>query len=90
MTGEEVSYAKLQTMVVKATSALVGMGFGRGSVATVYSSNCIEFFALYLAVGAAGGTISTVNPSYTAGSAFDCCLITQHGLLCRQVYGKFG
>ena len=67
MTGEEVSYAKLQTMVVKATSALVGMGFGRGSVATVYSGNCIEYVVMFLAVGAAGGTVSTVNPLYTAG-----------------------
>jgi len=66
ITGNEISYATLQTMIVKVASALVSLGFGEGDVATLCSPNCPEYIVMFLAVGAAGGTISTVNPAYTS------------------------
>lgn len=65
ITGKEITYAQLQTMIVKVASSLVAKGFGSGSVATIYSQNSPEYLIMYLAVGAAGGTVSTVNPAYT-------------------------
>jgi len=66
ITGSEISYATLQTMIVKVASALVSMGFGEGDVATLCSANCPEYVVMFLAIGATGGTVSTVNPAYTS------------------------
>jgi len=67
VTGREVSYADLETMIAKVSSSLVRLGLvNKGSVLTMFCLNSIEFVVLYLAATAAGAVVSPVNPAYTA------------------------
>lgn len=53
-------------MIARVASGLVRHQLvSKGSVVTVYSSNCIEYAVIYLAVSSAGGIVSAVNPAYT-------------------------
>jgi len=81
ITGNEISYSKLQTMIVKIASALAGMGFGPGSIATLYGHNCPEYLVMMIAVGATGGTVSTVNPAYTPEELHKAINLVQSSVL---------
>jgi len=66
VTGREVTYADLETMVAKVSSSLVRLGLvKKGSMLTMSCLNSIEFVVIYLAATAAGAVISPVNPAYT-------------------------
>ena len=66
VTGREVSYADLETMVAKVSSSLIRRGLvKKGSIVTMYCLNSIEFVVTYLAVTAAGAVVSPVNPANT-------------------------
>jgi len=67
VTGHEVSYADLATMVAKVSSSLIRLRLiEKGSFVTMYCLNSIEFIVMYLAATAAGAVVSPVNPAYTA------------------------
>jgi len=66
VTGREVSYAELETMVAKVSSSLVRLGLvQKGSMLTMCCLNSIEFVVIYLAATAAGAIVSPVSPAYT-------------------------
>jgi len=66
VTGREVSYAELETMIAKVSSTLVRLGLvKKGSMLTMYCLNFIEFVVIYLAATAAGAIVSPVSPAYT-------------------------
>jgi len=66
MTGREVSYADLDTMVAKVSCTLVRLGLvKKGSILTMFCLNSIEFVIIYLAATAAGAVVSPVSPAYT-------------------------
>ena len=66
VTGREVSYAELETMIAKVSSTLVRLGLvKKGSMLTMYCLNSIEFVVIYLAATAAGAIVSPVSPAYT-------------------------
>ena len=66
MTGREVSYADLETMIAKVSSSLVRLGLvKKSSILTMLCLNSIEFVVLYVAAAAAGAVVSPVSPAYT-------------------------
>ena len=63
-----MTYGELETMVARVASWLAKHQLvSKGTVAVVYSTNCVEYPVIYLAVSSLGGIISGVNPTYTAG-----------------------
>jgi acyl-CoA synthetase (AMP-forming)/AMP-acid ligase II len=82
VSGRQVSYGELETMVVKVASSLVSHGLvQKGTVVTLCSTNCIEFVVIYLAVTALGAIISPVNPSYTVYELVNSINLVQSTLL---------
>jgi len=66
VTGRQLSYAELETMVVKVSSSLTRLGLvTKDSRLTMYCLNSIEFVIMYLAATAAGAVASPVNPAFT-------------------------
>lgn len=61
MTGREFEQA-----VKSLAGGLAGRGIGPGSVVAIMSPNLPEFCVVFHAVAWAGGTVTTVNPTYTA------------------------
>jgi len=43
------------------------MGYKKGNVIAVYSTNNLDFTMLMLGAAAAGITVTTANPAYTSG-----------------------
>jgi len=65
-TGWSVTYGELETLIARVGSWFVRHQLvSKRSVVTVYSTNCIQFTIVYLAVTSAGGIVSAVNPTYT-------------------------
>ena len=62
---EGITYDKLQNDIIKVSSALREMGLSKGDVVTLCSPNCVDYPKLFLATVAAGGIVSTCNPTYT-------------------------
>jgi acyl-CoA synthetase (AMP-forming)/AMP-acid ligase II len=82
MSGRQVSYAELETMVVKVASSLVSHGLVlKGTMVTLYSSNFFEFVVIYLAATALGAIVSPVNPSYTVHELVNSINLVQSTLL---------
>lgn len=52
---------------MKVASALTRLGYGKGDVLAVYSTNCPEFTFGMLGAAAAGIIVTTMNPAYTSG-----------------------
>src|SRR5206468_7053843 len=51
----------------RTATALSRRGFTKGDVFAIYSPNLPEYAIVFLAVATLGGTVTTVNPLYTAG-----------------------
>ncbi|HEX5587030.1 MAG TPA: 4-coumarate--CoA ligase family protein [Acidimicrobiia bacterium] len=64
-TGRTITYGQLDESVRRFAGGLVARGFGPGDVLAVMAPNCPEYAIVFLGVAYAGGTITTVNPSYT-------------------------
>ena len=62
-----MSFAKLQSHIIRAGSALWRLGIRKGDVVTIFCENRAEFLVIYIAFAAIGAIISTVNPAYTVG-----------------------
>ena len=66
VTGREYSYNEVQESVVNVASGLVRSGMEKGDVLALVSPNSAEFCITFFSTLAAGGTVSTCNPQYTA------------------------
>ena len=66
VTGREYSYNEVQESVVNMASGLVRSGMEKGDVLVLVSPNSAEFCTTFFSTLAAGGTVSTCNPQYTA------------------------
>jgi len=85
VTGREVSYAELETMVAKVSSSLVRLGLvKKGSLVTMYCLNSIEYVVFYLAATSAGAVVSPVNPAYTI-RMYPCVPVDGWILLCCSI-----
>jgi acyl-CoA synthetase (AMP-forming)/AMP-acid ligase II len=64
--GRTITYAQLGGAVRLVASGLAKRGFGKGDVFAIYSPNIPEYAVAFHAVSLLGGTVTTVNPLYTA------------------------
>jgi acyl-CoA synthetase (AMP-forming)/AMP-acid ligase II len=65
--GRTLTYGALSDGIRRAATALARRGFEKGDVFAIYSPNLPEYAIVFLAVASLGGTVTTVNPLYTAG-----------------------
>jgi acyl-CoA synthetase (AMP-forming)/AMP-acid ligase II len=65
--GRTLNYAQLVDGIRRTATALSRRGFKKGDVFAVYSPNLPEYAIVFLGVAMLGGTVTTVNPLYTAG-----------------------
>ena len=65
-TGRVLTYAQLDDAARRLAGGLRVRGFGRGDVLALMAPNCPEYAIVFHGVALSGGTITTVNPSYTS------------------------
>jgi acyl-CoA synthetase (AMP-forming)/AMP-acid ligase II len=63
--GRTLTYAGLAGAVRSLAGGLSAKGFGRGDVLALMSPNLPEYAVIFHGVAMAGGTITTINPTYT-------------------------
>jgi acyl-CoA synthetase (AMP-forming)/AMP-acid ligase II len=68
-TGRTLTYGELQTAVAACAGGLAGHGLEPGDVFAIYSPNLPEYAIAFYGVARAGGTVTTINPLYTAEEA---------------------
>ena len=66
VSGREYMFNEVDESTAKFSSALNRMGFSRGSVLSICSPNVPEYCSVFFGALASGGTVSPVNPTYTA------------------------
>jgi 4-coumarate--CoA ligase len=64
--GRTLTYAALAGAIRSLAGGLAAKGFGRGDVLALMSPNIPEYAVIFHGVAMAGGTITTINPTYTA------------------------
>ena len=64
--GAGMTGAGLQGRVQRLAGGLTAAGFGAGQVVAILAPNMPDFATVFHGVAYAGGTITTVNPTYTA------------------------
>jgi 4-coumarate--CoA ligase len=64
--GRTLTYAGLAGAVRSLAGGLAAKGFGPGDVLALMSPNIPEYAVIFHGVAYAGGTITTINPTYTA------------------------
>ena len=73
-TGRALTGRQLVEAVKRLAGGLTARGLGAGHVVAIMAPNLPEYAVLFHGVAWAGGTVTTVNPTYTAGGpapAFD-------------------
>ena len=65
-TGHVLSYRMWADGVRCAAAALSKRGLRKGDVVAIYSANCPDYSVAFHAVSLLGGTVTTINPLYTA------------------------
>jgi len=68
-TGRTLTYGELQTAVAACAGGLAARGLEAGDVFAIYSPNLPEYAVAFYGVAKAGGTVTTINPLYTADEA---------------------
>lgn len=63
--GREISFAELRDITCRMSSGLCRMGLEKGDIVTIFAPNSTDYNALFFATLAAGGIVSTCNPTYT-------------------------
>jgi 4-coumarate--CoA ligase len=64
--GRKVTAAALMAQIRRFAAGLVQAGYGPGKVVALMAPNIPEYAVVFHGVAMAGGTITTLNPSYTA------------------------
>lgn len=65
-TGRTLTAAQFMEQVRRLAGGLTARGFGAGHTVALMAPNLPEFCVIFHAVAWAGGTITTINPTYTA------------------------
>ncbi len=63
--GRVMTYTELDQAVRSLAGGLVARGFGKGQVLALMAPNLPEYAVIFHGVAMTGGTITTVNPTYT-------------------------
>lgn len=66
-TGRTQTFAELKQGIQLVAGALAERGFGPGSTLAIMSPNIPEYATFFHGSALAGGTVTTINPTYTAG-----------------------
>jgi len=66
ISGRTIGYAQLAAAIQLVASGLNERGMSKGDVLAIYSPNIPEYIIAFHAVSLIGGTITTINPLYTA------------------------
>ena len=66
-TGEEVTFGQLDDRVRRFAGGLVARGFRPGQVLAIMAPNCPAYAVVFHGAAMAGGTVTTINPTYTEG-----------------------
>jgi acyl-CoA synthetase (AMP-forming)/AMP-acid ligase II len=69
VSGRTITYAQLFESVQSVAAGLSARGFRKGDVFAIYSPNIPEYAVAFHAVSLIGGTLTTLNPVYTADEA---------------------
>ena len=64
--GRSMTYAQLADAIRRFAGGLAARGFGKGDVVAVISPNLPEYAVIFHGTCLAGGTVTTVNPTYGA------------------------
>jgi len=64
-TGRTLTYAQLDAAVRTFAGGLHASGFGPGDVLAIMAPNVPEYAVVFHGVAMAGGTVTTINPTYT-------------------------
>jgi len=64
-TGREVSYGSLFDSIRRLAGGLASRRFGPGDVLAIMAPNMPEYAILFHGTAMAGGTVTTINPTYT-------------------------
>jgi len=64
-TGRVMTYGELDQATRRLAGGLQAKGFGKGDVLAIMAPNLPEYAVVFHGVAMAGGTITTINPSYT-------------------------
>jgi acyl-CoA synthetase (AMP-forming)/AMP-acid ligase II len=64
--GRTYTYSQLSDMIYRFAGGLAGRGFGPGDTLGLMAPNVPEYAIVFHAVAVAGGTVSTINPTYGA------------------------
>jgi len=65
-TGRSYTYSALQGAILLAAGGFRGRGVGRGDVVGIMAPNIPEYAVVFHGVASAGGTVTSVNPTYGA------------------------
>jgi acyl-CoA synthetase (AMP-forming)/AMP-acid ligase II len=65
--GRTMSYAELDGAVRRLAGGLVAAGLAKGEVLGIMAPNSPEYGVVFHGVAMAGGVVTTINPTYTAG-----------------------
>lgn len=63
-TGRTYTYEQLADRTARVAGGLASTGFGPGSVLAVMLPNLPEYFIVFHGAAMAGGTVTTINPTY--------------------------
>ena len=66
-TGRTLTYAQLDATTRRFAAGLHARGFGPGDVLALMAPNLPEYAVVFHGVALAGGILTTINPTYTAG-----------------------
>ena len=64
--GRSYTYSQLSDMIHRFAGGLAARGFGKGDVLGLMAPNVPEYAIVFHGVAVAGGTVTTINPTYGA------------------------
>ena len=66
VTGRKLTFGQLSSAIRALAGGLSARGFGRGDVLAILAPNLPEYAVAFHGAAMAGGTVTTINPTYTA------------------------
>jgi acyl-CoA synthetase (AMP-forming)/AMP-acid ligase II len=66
VSGRALNYGELNDSIRRIAGGLMARGFGRGDVLAILAPNCPEYPVVLHGALLTGGTVTTINPLYTA------------------------
>ncbi|MEM8554522.1 MAG: AMP-binding protein [Pseudomonadota bacterium] len=66
VTGYSLTASRLRDRICRLAGGLIGMGLGKGGTTALMAPNMPDYVTVFHGVAWAGGTITTINPTYTA------------------------